>query len=457
MKRCGFRGIAALLAALVMLALVPASSLADTVVTSERNLEREPELNGKTNTCIERRDGLYALYDAAGNQLSESYGYMSAKSDGLFLVVANEEGVNSAGLLDRHGQPILPMVYGQIEVISERWIMGIVLEATEDDPADYRALLGSGMYNIATVDVYFDGRKIGSLERSDYARNRNVTAYGSYLTVRKADASGYYLNSRFERIDASEEELSYYEYEEEHKVGVFHRASGQQAFVSSCTLTPEEVEQSVWYDDNGDFIDLQGNVISRGPYDIKEYDYVNYYGGGYLRARYNGKCGLVDLAGNEVLPPVYDALGGGAEGVYYVSGYQAVLQDGRLSYLDRAGNVTASVEYQLNEGDYAGFLYNAPFATVKDADQAIVITATAGELPQKYAETGYPHAGQRVLAVKLDEAWGVIDLQGNTVIPFEFRSQPEISADGTVVVGSLTGGGYKLYTISYAGSAVPMA
>lgn len=446
MRHAGFLKTALVVALTLALALTPALSLAEVNIVSEQSFDRSPDLNDATNTYIGRVDRNYALFDVEGKQLSDVYGYMSGKSSGLFQVVANEDNVNGMGLLDRDGQLIIPMAYGQIEVESEKWILAIVLEETSEEPYDYRALLGSGMYRIVTADVYFEGQKIGTLERADLA-DCSINAHGSFLSVRKVDRSGYYLNSSFERTEVSADEFSYSEFENVYKQGIFHRASGQQAFVEGCTLTPEDVEQSVWYDDNGNFIDLQGNVISQGKTEGQEYNYVYYDGGDYFRTKSNDGVGLATLDGVEVLPPVYDAVGGSGNGTYFLSGYEAVMKDGKLSYVDLAGNVTASVEYQMSESDYRGFYSNAPFVTVDNLGQKVVITATAGELAQRYQDAGYPQAGQRVLPVKLNDVWGVIDLNGNEVIPFVFRNQPEISDDGTVVVGSLTEGGYKMYVL----------
>lgn len=448
MRHFGFVKLAAVLTAIVMLALIPAASLAEAVVAGERSFDRSPDLNEAANTYIQRENYQYTLYDAAGNALSDPYASMSSKKNGLFLTVANEEGVNTTGVLDQNGQLIIPMQYGAIEIESDKWILGIVLEETDAEPYEYRSFWGSGMYKVVSVDVYFEGRKIGSLERADYV-NTYASAHGNYLGIRKADAdAAFYLTSIFERRDVTRDDYSSSEFSNDYRKGVIHNATGQLAFVSACTLTPEEVEQSVWYDDKGDFVDLQGNLVAHGVTEGKEYNYVYYDGGNYFRTRSNDGYGLVTLDGTEVLPAVYDAIGGTSEGTYFQSGYQVVLKNGKLNYLDRAGNVTAAVDYEMSESDYRGFYNNAPFVTVDNMGKKVVITAEAGELAQKYQDAGYPKGGQRVLAVQLNDAWGVIDLQGNEVIPFIFRYSPDISNDGTLVAGS-TDDGYVLYTIAY--------
>ena len=81
-----------------------------------------------------------------------------------------------------------------------------------------------------------------------------------------------------------------------------HNGSGQAAFDPSCTLTADEVEKAVQYE-NGRFIDLQGNE----PYKAAQnYDYVNFRENGYAVVTMNSKRGLLDAEGKEVIPLEYD-------------------------------------------------------------------------------------------------------------------------------------------------------
>lgn len=453
MKHFGFLRAAAALLALMMLALIPAASLADVSVVSEQALERSAYLGDASNTYYIRVDGGYALFDAEGNQLSDVYSDITATAGGQYFRVVNESGLNNRGMLDCNGQLILPLAYGDIDVINADWILAYVLEETTDDNGDYHDS-SNNQYNMSVIDVYYQGVKIGSLTRADLLQNRSIAAHGKYLYVRLTSETGYYLSSSFERTEFEGDYFSTSEFEEEYRKGVFHRPTAQQAFVSTCTLTAEDVEQAVWYDDKGNFVDLQGNVISEGKTPGIEYNSVSFYGN-YFMSRSNDGKGIVALDGTEILEPVYDDLGGSAW-QYFASGYQVAMRDGKLVYLNLAGEITASAEYPISSSDYRGFYNNAPFVTVDNLGQKIVITAEAGELPQRYQDAGYPQAGQRILAVKLDDAWGVIDLQGNTVIPFVFRNAPEISDDGTLVMGNVDGT-YTMYHLAYTEEPAPVA
>lgn len=442
----------ALLTAVLMLALVPAASFAEVTVVSEQKLENSLYLNDGTNTYYSRVDGGYALFDATGNQLSDVYRDITAREGGVYLRVYNDNSINNYGVLNSTGTLVMPMAYGDIDFINEKWVLGYVLELTDDANGDYYDR-DNNQYNIARVDVYFQGAKIGELTREDLPKTKSIGAHGNYLYIKQVDGKGFFLNGSFERTDY---ETDYFytssEYEEVYRDGIYHRPTNQKVFVETCTLTPDEVDQAVWYDDKGNFVDLQGNIISQGKTSGKEYNYVSYRGNFFYTTSNDGH-GLTALDGTEIVEPVYSDIGGGTDS-YFVSGYQSVMRDGKLLYLDLAGNVTATAEYPLSSSDYRGFYNNAPFVTVDNMGQKIVITATAGELAQKYQDAGYPQAGQRVLAVQLDDAWGVIDMQGNTVIPFIFRSSPDITDDGTLICGR-TKDGYVLYTLAYTVEPAP--
>ena len=99
------------------------------------------------------------------------------------------------------------------------------------------------------------------------------------------------------------------------------------------------------------------------------------------------------------------------------------------------------------------YTYNAPIIAVKNMNKYI-ITATHGELSEKYDDISAAHTRQSIIAVKKGDAWGCIDMAGNTVIPFEMRNAPSISADGTLVHCRTTGSEYRLYRLEASAPAV---
>lgn len=158
--------------------------------------------------------------------------------------------------------------------------------------------------------------------------------------------------------------------------------------------------------------------------------------------------GIVDMTGQEIVPPMYDTLGGDYAGLLFEGGYQAALEGGKLRFLTRDGQVSASVDYELKENDWKGLTNNAPMIYAEMNGKISVFTATRGELPTQYEEAARGQAGQELLAVKQDGLWGCIGMDGEVVVPFVMKYAPEISFDGRYVVGS-TAEGYQLFTISY--------
>lgn len=432
----------------VLLALcLPITALAGAQLVNTADLEYSMDIGVRTNTCLRRQDGMYALYAIGGDKLSDEYASASIREGGAFVEVTNEDGINKTGVINASGQLIIPMAYSDFTYVDDNWVVAIALEETDDVNGDYKSFWGNGQYNVTHGDIYYAGTLLATLTRAEVkALSPNV--YGRYLYARQGSAAGFYLKDDGTRTEFAGDSFSSGEYEDQYKKGVYHHPTAQYAFTADCTLTPGDVLRSVWYNADGDFVDLQGNVINQGPSPYAEYDSVRYYSGDYLVLRANSKYGLADLQGNEVIPAVYTALAGYSDGLCFSGDYQAVLEDGRLRYLNRAGQVTASADYPLDESKYKGFYNNAPMVYVENMGKCIVITAVRGELPEQYDDAQRCKAAQQVMAVMQDSMWGCIDMTGAVVIPFEMKSAPTITDDGQYVLGR-TENAYRLYTLAF--------
>ena len=425
-----------LLAAMVSLPV--GGALAEAELVSRRTVEGFVGLHPTNGTYAQRLSGAnqqFAIFSADGEQLSAAYGQIEIRQGSpYYYVTADPSAMNSRGLVDGSGREVLPPVYGRIDTLSDRWILGCVVENWSE---------------IVSTDVYFDGVKIGVLSADEFTMSSYCAAHGAYLGVSGGQA-GFYLNSRFERVQGTADYFVTEEYFYDWRDGgIYHPATGQRAFVPSCTLTAEEVERAVWYNDQGDFVDLQGQVVSSGPSPYKEYDNVEYFGGAYLMLHSSGGLGIADMRGAEVLPAVYDRLGGSTQS-YLAMGYQAVLQDGRLAWVDQSGSVTAAVDYSMSEGELQGFYQNGLFVFARALGEVVVFTAAAGELPQRYEDAvAVSSPRQRLLCVKLGGLWGAIDMDGRTVIPFEHENPLDIAQDGCAAVGVNAQREQVLYAISY--------
>ena len=397
---------------------MPVLASAEAKLVDTQTFARSITLGRASDTYVTREDWRDTLRAMDGTALSESYADISAQEKGMYYEVANENGANQTGLMDAAGTLLIPMAYSDFTYVGNGWVVAVTLEETTDEKSDYRAIFGSGHYNVVRGDIYYGAQKMAEMNREE-TTGASMEVYGAYLSVRLDKSSGFYLKTDGTRTEFTGESFSRGEYEEIYKQGVYHHPTAQFAFVPECTLTADEVSRSVWYDaKTGNFLDLQGNVLREAVQDGKPlYDSVRYYGGDYA-------------------------------GLLFEGGYQAALEGGKLRFLTPDGQVSASADYELKENDWKGLANNAPMIYAEMNGKISVFTATRGELPTQYEEAARGQAGQELLAVKQDGLWGCIGMDGEVVVPFVMKYAPEISFDGRYVVGS-TAEGYQLFTISY--------
>lgn len=423
-------------------------AFAEAVIANQYTLKsRNVELNPRNNTLavFDENGGGYQLVDAAGHQVINA-SFINMSSNGNFFEVATESGLNVRGLIDATGGLIMPMQYADIEVVSDRWQLGVILQDATVDNYDYKSYDG-GFWLITNIDVYFMGNKVGELGRTECS---SAQAYGNFLYVRDKAGKWAYYDQNFVRSASQGDSGN--EYVEDYRThSVWHSGSNQQAFVAGCTLTPDDVEQSI-HAINGQFFDLQGNLLFKAA---SPYDSVYDYEGDYAKVKAYGKYGLIDRQGNEVVPCAYDEIY--CYEAYLAGGYQSVVKDGKIGYVDAQGQETCEFKYTSNvaSGSRGNFTY------IKDLDGSyIVLSAAVGELPGRYEDIGYSSSEScPLLAVTQNGMAGVIDLNGAQIIPpitdhdcFDFT----VSDDGSVVL-QYDGydSGYTVYQISNAMPAAP--
>ncbi|MBE5769107.1 MAG: zinc ribbon domain-containing protein [Clostridiales bacterium] len=446
-----FLRILALMAAVVLL---PVSSLAQITVTSSEEVGRGVTLLTATGNLMLATESGYVLCDENANIISDYYGAMKAQNSGVnglgsYFLAVNENGLNTTGILDRNAQVLVPLMYGDVEWINADWQYGVVLEETTDISGDYRNSEGT-QFNVVTADYYYRGQKAYSFSREEFMRHDTHTARGAYLCIRYMDDNGVWLSSKGEVLTPDVEKYGFFtsqEYYEEYKGPVYHVPTGMEAFTASCTLTPEEVQASVFYKSNGQFVDLQGNLVSDQVPDEKRYDSARAHNG-YFYVSKDRKRGLTDYQGNEILPPVYDAISAYDES-YFFDGYNAVIRDGELSYVDLQGNTVQTLTgVTVNESDCKGFYYAANFIVIKSMGGYSIFTPTKGLLPETYQDFSTPYPGMELMSVKQGDVWGVIDVDGNVVIPFEHRYYLDLSSTQNIAIGQNQDREYIMYHLA---------
>lgn len=440
----------------ILLAFSCVSALAETTIMKSWVAEgRNVSFNRHNNTVAtyvtEKSNSYYVLTDAFGNRLTSDY-YLMMDSKYGFWKVALESGTNTVGLIDGTGAVVLPLAYGAIDIISDKWTIGVELTPATVDQYDYKSVDGKSFYLVSAYDVYFEGAKVGSLSRTEY---RTAYAHEDYLYVQDGERNYHYYNKNF--VESGCSESSSTEYYETYKSGegtlVWHSGSGQQAFTAGCTLTSDEVDLDV-YVLNGQILDLQGNVLAEVN---THYDYIRKFCGDYTVFRSNGKYGLLDRTGNVVLAAEYDEIpyftanDGTDEERYFACGYQAVVKDGKLGYVHLDGTVTCEFKYAASNARYTA---NPNFARIQDLDgNYIVLSAAVGELPQRYQDVELSYGLSQCIAVKnSDGAVGVIDMDGSEVLPFVSSASYTFSSDGSVIACNVKGQ-TTIYTIGAQNSA----
>ena len=117
------------------LCVCSAAAFAETTVQAKALEAYDLKMNVKTNTFVlsDRDTGLKYVTDTELKKLSEGYNYIS--SEGMFFNVGNED--LHMGLLDAQGKLLIPLEYGEVIVLNDRWFAGVrlvVSENSEENP-----------------------------------------------------------------------------------------------------------------------------------------------------------------------------------------------------------------------------------------------------------------------------------------------------------------------------------
>ncbi len=443
------RRIVSLVMAIALLFALSAAAGADTAVVNSWKVENAyVTMNERTGALAiqDRATGLFTLCAPDGTALTtEPYIHMDT-ADTMFEV-ALQSGLNVFGLIDSNGQVMVPPQYGDTIYLSDRWQMGVVLTEATSENYDYKSFDGKSFYLISGYDVYYQGAKVGTLDRLAY---RNAYAYGAYLYVVDEQKNYVCYDSTLTASAYVPGFAGSREYDDT-RDGIFHKGSGQQVGVPGCTLTSDDVENDIFLID-GRFVDLQGNELFAA--DAK---YENYYDfeGDYARVRMNGKYGLVDRTGREVLSCEYDEISYNNDS-YFNGGYQIVIKDGKVGFVNPDGEVTCEFKYSENS---VKSTYKMPLTHLADLDGSlIVLSGAVGELEQRFVEVDISNYGCPLFSGEPeDKKAGVYDLYGNAVIPADGQYDDvydlQISDDGSVVVGYGTDRSYTVYQIGTAAQA----
>jgi len=438
--------------ALVLSLLLLLSVFSVAGAEGERTVKaRDFGLNKLTGTfyCRPLGSDFYQVVDIDGNVLSDPNAkYKSMYANGSYpffkVEVTSADGVHDEGLLDGNGQVVVPAVYADINIISDRWQAGVKLTSSSADEKDYTFTNWStgekNFYRVDTVDIYFDGELVGTLNRSEYGGG-SCTAYNAYICFTNMERERVYYNSKMEKSPVANG--SYGEFDSQYNKGVYtytHQGSGQKAFVSTCTLDPADLVDPYMYD-RGEVFDVQGNVLFKTA---QAYDTVQSFKNGYASVRIRSKYGLIDLQGNEVIEPVYDRLGN-YEDKPLEFGYISAVKDGKFGFVDANGNETTPFVYSEDIVNN-----RTTFATIKNLDgTTIVLSGAVGELAEHFADVSFPnyYGCKAFVGQNENNQYCVVDIYGNTILPYnEGYRNIYLTPDGSIALVYYGSQEYGIFT-----------
>jgi len=440
------RKIIALMLVLLLLSGVHSCAFAEAKILDKWSISYGSILLNDVNNLLIVNDystDLYTLMRPDGTAIThEPYIYMDW--DENMFIVALEKGVNNKGLIDAQGNLVVPMQYQTVHVLSDRWQLGAVYTEGNFLFSEFQGADGR-FYRFGHYDVYYQGKLVGKLEgKSNYA-----SAYGAYLLT----SDGTYYDSNMTPSTYRRKGYGDGEYDITPN-GTFHAGSGMQVGVPGCTLTSDDVKNDIVLVGKN-IVDLQGNLYGTLT---RDYDSIYGFKGDYAEVELNGKVGLIDCTGREVIPCEYDDLSGFE---IFQHGYAAAIKDGMFGYLDQNGEVVCKFEYSVDEVNNRG---SAPMTYVRNSDQtsSVLSAAAGGRIPKRYQEVCQDSLidGCPLYAAMVNQKVGVFDMYGNEIIPangvYTNIYAFQISCDGTVVVGSLEFGRDAVYVLSDAYSAQPI-
>lgn len=455
-----------LMAGVMMLVLLLFACTVAGAETKEYSLKaRNLDLNKFTGTLSYQpmNSDYYQIIDASGQVLlgpETGYTYMSPSSSYPFfnVEVKSEDGVHRKGLLDGNGRVLVPAEYADVNIISIRWQAGIKLTPCAAEDKDYTYTNWStgekSFYRVETADFFFDGQKVGTLNRSDYGGG-NCTAYNAYLCITNLSQEKVFYNNKMEKSPYQSHNRGEFDNVYQKGISVFyHQGSGQQVFVSSCTLDPADLYDPYLYNlKDGVMKDIKGNALFKTA---QVYDTVrDFTDNGYAVVRKDQKCGLIDLQGIEVIPPIYDELGNYEDNLF-AYGYISAVKDGKFGFLDAQGKESVSFVYSSK------LVKNrTTFATVENLDGTIIVlSAAVGELKERFADVSFPsyYGCMAFIGENANKQQCVVDLYGNTLLPYrDGYRYINLTLDGSVCMVSYGSSEYDIFQFEIQASKAPEA
>lgn len=338
------------------------------------------------------RDGLWGYVDGRGREVialrfDQVWNFME---QGLALAVQND----LFGVIDFQGNYRVQPEYRSIEIVADHWVAArtqsdkyrlIDLRDFRVLPAEYDQI----KYLNGQVMLFKQGEQWGLLDREA----KETLINGAYDDLICHD--DHLIRARrgefFGLLDLQGREVLPIVYKQ---VGECHND------LFSVIIPKEKENSSYWF--RWGCVDAQGHEKTPLEYDSIEPS----LNAGVFRVTRDGKVGLCDLEGNELLAPTFD-------NIYdFYNGVAVVCQNGHMGAIDASGQVVVPIVYD----DLWNFL------------------------------------GDTALASR-DGKWGAVDRSGREVIPCRFAATESRLHDGYAKVGitapSMTDPDYSADFVGY--------
>ncbi len=354
------------------------------------------------------------------NRITNSY-----CQTGYYIAVSGE-GVNCSSLIDQTGKILTEEGYGDIQMLSDKWVVALKLVLTTDEQYDYWAFGSSDHFNVERCDIIYlpTGSKVATLTREQY---HSATAFGDYLLLRDRNDAVQLYDAQFQPVESAF--TAYYQSE------FYITDKGEERDLIVSRITGETIAQGYEYIEDtfsGKIISVSidgsiGLIDSTGAVLLPcEYEEISDSNSRYLTLERDGLVGLYDLDTLQIiLPCEYDSfLDPSYEAVCY-NGYFLVMKDDKFGYANETG-ITCPVEYTESEATLLGSSF-----VIQNEDDSFTLVAADGvvtPLPgvTTVHDTINNSFGHYIILQNADGLWGVVDWHGNTVVDYSLESAYDV-------------------------------
>ena len=170
------------------------------------------------------------------------------------------------------------------------------------------------------------------------------------------------------------------------------------------------------------------NAANRRVDITMEYDAISWFFNGFAQVTKDGKCGFIDKTGNVVVPLEYE------DARQFDDDRVVVKKNGKWGCINNLGEVVLPIicDYTFLTADgrvkiglggkYGLFDFN---------ENSFVVPI---EFEDVYIRTECSPSSWEIIGVKLNGKYGFIDMEGNTIIDFQYDSIQSFDPDGIAIV-----------------------